>query len=318
MAGLRREIDLRARQAPNWPPFNSPCSGEWIAHGTKDGYCNGFGDGGDKGRLATRLGAVYGQTMSKASNPTFHLVKSRRLFEEVCEQVRDQIASGALKPGDKLPAERDLALQFGISRSAVREALRSLEFAGLIRLQKGVKGGSFVLGNEMGLVNSFENMFSVGRLTLQELTEARIEIQDTVTRLAVRNRTAQDIKVLEKDVKRTKEALALSNVVSDPSVTQNFYALLAEATKNRVLVLLVTAIAQLVYQAIVPLNPPLNFDIVDVRTRFIAALKDRDEETARAIMREYLEYLHDYILSKHKKLVQGRNSVHAPSPVQNL
>ena len=101
--------------------------------------------------------------MTTLGSPIFRPVKSRRLFEEVCEQVRNQIASGALKPGDKLPSERDLALQFDISRSAIREALRNLEFAGLVRLQKGVKGGSFVLGNEMGLVNSFENMFACPR-----------------------------------------------------------------------------------------------------------------------------------------------------------
>ena len=65
---------------------------------------------------------------------------SRRTFEEICERIREQLALGVLKPGDKLPRERDLAEQLGVSRNVLREALRSLEMAGLLRLQKGVKG----------------------------------------------------------------------------------------------------------------------------------------------------------------------------------
>ena len=66
----------------------------------------------------------------------------RRIFEEICDQIRRDMAASKLCPGDKLPAERELAQQFGVSRNAVREALRSLEVAGIVRLQKGVKGGA--------------------------------------------------------------------------------------------------------------------------------------------------------------------------------
>lgn len=124
-------------------------------------------------------------------------------------------------------------------------------------------------------------MSAVGRLTLRELNEVRIEIQDLVTRLAVKHRTVQNVKALEKDVKRTQEALATSSVVLDPSVTQNFYILLAESTQNRVLVMLVKALSQIVFQAMAPFNPPLDFDLVGVRTRLTAAVKDRDEARAR-------------------------------------
>lgn len=244
----------------------------------------------------------YDNRMSISEIPRLRPAKPLRLFEAVCEQVRSQIASGELKPGDKLPAERELAAQFGISRPAVREALRSLEFAGLIKLQKGVKGGSFVLGTEMGLVNSFQVMFSINRLSLEELTEIRIEVQDIVIRLAVQNRTDEDIAALTEDVRQTKQALSQSAFVSKPSITQNFYTLLAEATRNRVLVVLVKALSEMLYQSIVRLNPPLNFDLVEVRTRLIDALKTRDEAQARAIMREYLEFLHHYIVSRHAEI----------------
>ena len=62
----------------------------------------------------------------------FKPIKTQRAFEAVCDQVRQMVADGTLKAGDKLPAERELAVRFQISRNAVREALRSLEMSGII------------------------------------------------------------------------------------------------------------------------------------------------------------------------------------------
>ncbi|WP_426442565.1 FadR/GntR family transcriptional regulator [Bradyrhizobium genosp. P] len=67
-----------------------------------------------------------------------------RAFDTICQKVRDLLADGSLKPGDKLPAERQLAEQFGVGRSALREALRTLEAAGILTLKKGAHGGAFI------------------------------------------------------------------------------------------------------------------------------------------------------------------------------
>tara|TARA_R110001606_G_scaffold232277_1_gene379797 strand:+ start:21624 stop:22340 length:717 start_codon:yes stop_codon:yes gene_type:complete len=235
-----------------------------------------------------------------ASN-TFLPVQSRRLFEDVCDQIRAQIADGSLKSGDKLPAERDLAVQFGISRTAVREALRSLEFAGLIELKKGAQGGAFVLGTDMGLVLPFQSILDVGHLSLRELTDARIEIQDIVVRLACAHASIADFDALSADIERTRHHLENGTAGTDPSATQLFYSLLAEATGNRVLVVIVKALSQIVYQAIHPLHRPLNFDLVGVRTRFLDHMKTGDVEGARKIMRDYLEFLHQHIVSEERR-----------------
>src|SRR6185295_4418568 len=66
----------------------------------------------------------------------FRPVATRRAFEEITAQIRDQLARQSLKTGDRLPPERDLADQFGVSRNTLREALRSLEIAGLLELKK--------------------------------------------------------------------------------------------------------------------------------------------------------------------------------------
>ena len=71
--------------------------------------------------------------------PTFKPIHTRRTFEEICERIREQLALGVLKPGDKLPAERELAQQLCVSRNVLREALRSLEMAGVLKLPKGCR-----------------------------------------------------------------------------------------------------------------------------------------------------------------------------------
>ena len=64
----------------------------------------------------------------------FRPIRARRAFEEICERIREQLALGVLKPGDKLPPERELAQQLGVSRNVLREALRVTGAAGTVHL----------------------------------------------------------------------------------------------------------------------------------------------------------------------------------------
>src|ERR1700712_5339297 len=89
-------------------------------------------------------------SLSAVVAPMFEPIPTRRAFEAVCDRIREQVADGRLKRGDKLPAERLLAEQLGVSRLAIREALRSLENAGLVVLQRGPKGGAFIQGGSDG------------------------------------------------------------------------------------------------------------------------------------------------------------------------
>src|SRR5689334_11124463 len=122
--------------------------------------------------------------------PTFEPIHTRRAFEEICHRIRAQIAAGTLRPGDKLPPERDLALQLGVGRNALREALRSLEIAGVVRLQKGVKGGAFIQSGDARRMNDVvRDMLSLGSISVAELAEARVHTQDLVVRLACERAT---------------------------------------------------------------------------------------------------------------------------------
>src|SRR5882757_7923299 len=108
----------------------------------------------------------------------FLAVKTTRLFEEISRQIGEQIQSGVLAAGEKLPNERELASTFAVSRHVVREALRSLESIGQLELKKGAAGGAFIAkGNPQPFTRIMRGMVEVGGITLAELTEARLAVE---------------------------------------------------------------------------------------------------------------------------------------------
>jgi DNA-binding FadR family transcriptional regulator len=77
--------------------------------------------------------------------PGFVKVRRVRSFDDVVEQVRRSIADGAIEAGERLPSERELAEQFGVSRATLREALRALEALGLLEIRLGAHGGAYAV-----------------------------------------------------------------------------------------------------------------------------------------------------------------------------
>ena len=135
--------------------------------------------------------------MSQAFDP----IKRRRLSDQVSAEIQVRIASGELKSGDKLPPERALAESFQVSRGAVREALRNLERSGLVALQAGARGGAFIGHGDPNLISdSFRNLYQLGSVSLDELTEARLWLAATVVRVACARATEEDLDALTANV----------------------------------------------------------------------------------------------------------------------
>ena len=168
------------------------------------------------------------------SGAHFSQIRTHRVFEEICAQVRREMDAGTLRPGDKLPAERELAVKFGVSRTAVREALRTLEIAGVVGLQKGVKGGAFILEGDPDLITrSVRDMVLLGRISLDSLTETRMLIMQTAVGLVSQRITPELLAALEANTdelaKLPKSAMPADRV----NVSAKFYNLLAKATSQR-------------------------------------------------------------------------------------
>jgi GntR family transcriptional repressor for pyruvate dehydrogenase complex len=129
----------------------------------------------------------------------------RKAFEQVADQLRDLIISGALQPGQRLPTELALAGDFGVSRATVREALRLLSAQGLVRTAKGTGGGTYVNVPTIARVSELLSanlglMSASAELSLDEFLEARELLEVPAARLAAERRSAEDVRALLESV----------------------------------------------------------------------------------------------------------------------
>ena len=223
----------------------------------------------------------------------FRPILARRAFEEICERIREQLALGVLKPGDKLPAERDLAQQLGVSRNVLREALRSLEMAGVLRLRKGVKGGAFIQEGDTNRMNDvMRDMLSLGTISVRELSEARIHVLDLIVRLACVSARQSDFEALEANIQRTEVATREGRLLDRVECSREFYKLLAAATGNMVIAMIVDSVTEVhmrfVYAKVASSGVAMA-RLAEKRSQFLAALRARSVSRATRLMRTHLE-----------------------------
>jgi GntR family transcriptional repressor for pyruvate dehydrogenase complex len=257
-------------------------------------------------RAAVRRSPVPAPGPSERAQPSFAPVRPRRVFEEICAQIRKELATGKLGPGDKLPAERELAQQFGVSRVAVREALRSLEIGGVITLHKGVKGGAFIQsGSSAAVTQSMSDMLSLGRISLDNLTEARTLIQEVVIRLACERATEADFARLEAIIDRTAVADSFPDRLE---AAAEFYVAMARATRNEVLVVVVDAMYDILRHFMTNAGPTPKIELIESRRRFLRHFRERNAKAAAAEMTAHLTKLHRHLLRHQRQAAPARRA----------
>jgi len=128
----------------------------------------------------------------------FKPIKQARISEAVLRQLKESILMGRFKSGEKLPSERELTVEFNVSRAVIREALRALEQSGFLVTRQGPTGGAFVTDLTFDQVgNAFLDLFLVNKLSIPELTQVRLYIEPEVARLAAMNITRDSARLLE-------------------------------------------------------------------------------------------------------------------------
>jgi GntR family transcriptional repressor for pyruvate dehydrogenase complex len=243
-------------------------------------------------------------------------IKTPKAFQHVCAQIRAQLASGTLKPGDRLPPEHELSISFGVSRGVIREALRSLEIAGLLGSKRGGSGGAYILGGDPANVSrAFQDMLYAGTISLGDFTEARILTLENVIKLACERATEDDFDAIESNIKRTEEFTRAQDYERRLEMANEFYRLLAASTKNQVLVVSIDALTAILQRFLEATDrPPLDL-LIEARMRFLKHLKARNVAKATREMTTYLTGLHQHILSaaEHRKVeVQQQKLGRAP------
>ena len=235
----------------------------------------------------------------------FAPIKRRRLSDQVSAQIQVRIASGELRSGDKLPPERELAETFGVSRGAVREALRSLERSGLVSLQAGSRGGAFIGEGDPSLIgDSFRNLYQLGSVSLDELTEARLWLASTVVRIACARATDSDLDALTANVDEAEELIKAGRFEEKIDVQIEFHNLLASTTRNAVMAMLMGAVMEVMRDFAHAAGGERHDLTIKARRRLLDALRKRDADEAVTAMTEHLENLR----LRYRDRLRGRDT----------
>jgi DNA-binding FadR family transcriptional regulator len=247
---------------------------------------------------------------STVKNPVFKTVHTRRSFEIVCDQIREQLAQGHLHQGDRLPAEKDLAEQFNIGRMAVREALRSLESAGLVEARTGINGGFFIhSGKTTAMTQNVQDLVSLGQLSISNVTEARIELMTVAIRLACQRATAEELDSIEEDITHHTNLFKNGRGSRNTKSVIEFYRLIARATHNEVIVMMVDSLSEIIRALLAQVNPEPRKDIMQVRRKVLALIRERDAAGAGAAMALHLRNVSKYLESENKKKADKVNRI---------
>ena len=170
---------------------------------------------------------------------TVNAAPGRRLYEDIVQRFRLLIREGALKPGDRLPAERVLAEQLQVSRSSVREAIRSLELQGLVVSKRG--SGTFInTDNLESMVALIASTLSSGADTLKHIFEMRHMLEPQIAAAAAQRASEQEISDLESILEQQVREIADGGTGVDSDTA--FHFALASATHNSALVKVVSAV----------------------------------------------------------------------------
>jgi GntR family transcriptional regulator, transcriptional repressor for pyruvate dehydrogenase complex len=173
----------------------------------------------------------------------YKAVQSSRLYEQIVRQIEDSIQQGELTAGSQLPAERDLAKQFGVSRTAVREAIKALQEKGLVDAFPG--RGTFVTnGTPNAMRRSLDQLVNSGEEEGRAyLVEVRDMLEPEIAALAAVRADDEDLALMREALKTMDSAAWDSDVYIEADL--DFHLALAEAAENPIVLSLIDSIVGL-------------------------------------------------------------------------
>lgn len=222
-----------------------------------------------------------------------------RQFERLRDTILGDIRSGKLNPGDKLPAERTLSEQYGISRHAVREALRTLEMSGVLRFTKGASGGAFIRESTGdGVSQSIRDMIVLGRMPLADLVAVRINLLVHALELAVIHATPEELAELDANIDETVAAVALGDPVATIGPVLEFNILLGRMSHNVVLSMLIDSLAMIMKDLLLVYRLTTEVDLVTPRRTIAQCIRTKDFAGAAAALRAHYAETTQYVVER--------------------
>lgn len=221
----------------------------------------------------------------------------------LASQLREMIVDGFYQTGSFLPTERVLVTQSGLSRTSVRDALRSLESEGLITTRVGRSGGSMVtLPGRDAVARSVEMFVRAHGVRLESLLECRVAVEPTLAQLAAICRTPEALAKMEE--LHEQFVKSVDNVAQYKTVNLEWHLAVARAGANEPLMALMEAIAAPIrdaqeYQHVT--TPELRSLAVRAHTVILDAIREQDPDAAFARMARHVGEYKDIATGKSSK-----------------
>ncbi len=228
---------------------------------------------------------------------TFRSIQRSSTPELVAREILNSIETGQLKPGDKLPTERELTKMFGVARSTIREAVSALAMLGYLEVAQG--RGTF-LRKDLKLANPSDFALSdiQAVANIMDLVEVREMLESNVVRLAAERADAEDIHLIRKTVMQMK-----ANVDDLESFVKHdfeFHIALARATGNRMIYEMMKQIVENVHREYEKFMPKALFrrdQAALTAERILTSLANGDGDAAAEVMAEHLNLVNTELKS---------------------
>lgn len=230
----------------------------------------------------------------KTENSELKFIKREKLSENVARQLLELISRGILKPGEKIPTEKELIGKVGVSRTAVREGMQRLLILGIIEIRPGQ--GTFVSQNKK-ISNLMLNLLSldeeIKKSTLIELLEFRKIIEIGMVDIVVKRGTDKDLIELKECLEKHKVDIERDANPSDNDI--NFHRLLVKSTNNKVLLNFLEGISELIRGAALLTGNSKENRIMALKfhEKIYRAIEERNSQLAMEEMGEHINYLID-------------------------
>jgi GntR family transcriptional repressor for pyruvate dehydrogenase complex len=232
--------------------------------------------------------------LATAVKSDFELIRRNKVYEEVAKQI-ERLILKKLNPGDKLPSERELAEMLKVSRSSIRDAIRSLELMGLVEPRQGA--GTIVLETSVdGLANPFANALKRRQELVGEFLDFRKMLEPPLAARAAMHASAEEISEMEEILQRQAEKQSQG----EPAVAEDteFHYSVALASGNSVVLKVLDNLMDLLRdtrERSLQVEGRPQKSLTGHR-RILAAIKRHDAEAAKAAMRRHIEDVEEMVL----------------------
>lgn len=216
----------------------------------------------------------------------FKPLEKKRYSEQIAEMIQEKILKQRLQQGTRLPTERELAEEFQVSRTVIREAIRELEVAGLVRIKKGPKGGIFIdNAYHKPLSASLRKLITSGWINVDHILEVRMLIEPYIASQASLKAKKSDIEAMRSLLQNSSAHLDDVALLKKNNI--EFHLLIAKASGNPVFSILMRSVMDILEEI------ARDFLVLSIERDFLQAHKEifdlivqRDPEKVRKAIEE--------------------------------